>query len=72
MNTSTAAYLEDELYHFSVDQAMDGLPVDVGDEVTSTQASFLGRAAILHMLPIHTKHSNQVDIHIRRAVCESL
>lgn len=58
MNKRTAAYLEDELYHLSVDQTMDRLPVDVGDKVTSTQASFLGRAAVLHMLPIHTKHSS--------------
>lgn len=53
MNKLPAAYLQDELYHFSVDQTMDRLPVDVGDEVTSTQASFLGRAAVLHMLTSH-------------------
>lgn len=47
------SYLEDELYHFSVDQTMDRLPIDMGDEVTSTQASFLGRPTILHMLSIH-------------------
>lgn len=58
MNEPTAAYFEDELYHFSVDQTMDRLPVDVGDEVTSTQSSFLGGAAIFHMLPIHTKRSS--------------
>lgn len=53
MNKPVSAYLEDELYHFGVDQTMDWLPVDMSDEVTSTQASFLGRAAILHMLSIH-------------------
>lgn len=50
MNKPPAAYLEDELHHFSVDQTVDRLPVDVGDEVTGTQASFLGRAAVLYML----------------------
>lgn len=58
MGTPTAAYLQNELYHFSVDQTMDRLPVDMGDEVTSTQASFLGGTAILHMLPSNTKHSS--------------
>lgn len=46
------ANLEDELYHFGVDQPVHRLPVDVGDEVTSTQASLLGGAAVLNMLQI--------------------
>lgn len=43
------ATLEDELHYFSVDQTVDGLPVDMSDEVTSTKASFLGGATVLHM-----------------------
>lgn len=49
------ADLKDELYHFSVDQTMDRLPIDMCDEITSTQASFLGGAAVLNMLSTHTK-----------------
>lgn len=45
-----AAYLEDELHHFSVDQTVDRLPVDVRDEVTRTQSSFLGRTVVLYVL----------------------
>lgn len=47
--------LEDELHHFSVDQTMDRFAIDMSDKVTSTQASFVGGAAVLHMLPTHTK-----------------
>lgn len=50
-----SAYLEDELHHLSVDQTMNRLSVDVGDEVTSAQTGLLGRAAILHVLPDHRK-----------------
>lgn len=46
-----SAYLEDELHHLSVDQTMNRLSVDVGDEVTSAQTGLLGGAAILHVLP---------------------
>ena len=55
MNRPTDSYLEDKLYHFSVNQTMDRFPVDMSDEVTGTQASFLGGAALLHMLPIHKR-----------------
>lgn len=48
----SSAHLEDELYHFSVHQSVHRLPVDVGDEVTSTQAGLLGGAAVLNVLPI--------------------
>lgn len=52
MRKHPSANLEDELYHFSVDQPVHRFPVDVGDEVTSTQASLLGGAAVLNVLPI--------------------
>lgn len=48
----SSAHFEDELDHFSVHQSVHRLPVDVGDEVTSTQSSLLGGAAILNVLPI--------------------
>lgn len=52
-------YLENELHHFSVDQTMNGLSVDVGDEVTSAQAGLLGGAAILDVLPTTTNSRGQ-------------
>lgn len=55
MDQFSREYLEDELNHFSVDQTMDRLAIDVSDEVTSTEASFLGGPTVLHMLPIHKK-----------------
>lgn len=50
MSKHPSAHLEDELHHFGVDQSVHRLPVDVRDEVTSTQASLLGGAAILNVL----------------------
>lgn len=50
-------YLQDELHHFSVDQTVDRLPVDVCDEVTRTQSSFLCRTIVLHMLTVSQKTS---------------
>jgi len=72
-NKPIAAYLEDELDHFSVDQTVDRLPVDVGDEVTGTQGSFLGGTAVLHMLPSNTKYSRseQSEIYYRWTFDES-
>jgi len=52
------ANLEDELYHFSVDQTMYGLSVDMSDEVTSTQAGFLGWAAVFYML----RYAKHIDV----------
>lgn len=49
-------YLENKLNHFSVNQTMNRFPIDMGDEVTSWEASFLGRTTILNMLTHqHTK-----------------
>lgn len=53
MSGPTDSYLEDELHHFSVDQTVHRLPVDMSDEVTGTQARFLCGAAVLHMLATH-------------------
>lgn len=52
MTKHPSANLQDELYHFSVDQSVHRLPVDVGDEITSAQAGLLGGAAVLNVLPI--------------------
>lgn len=64
------ADLEDELHYFSVDQTVDGLPVDMSDEVTSTKASFLGGATVLHMLPKRKKYSSlrkgENHLHVNR------
>lgn len=54
-----SAYLENELHHFSVDQPMNRLSVDVGDEVTSAQTGLLGGAAILNVLPNTKNRSSQ-------------
>lgn len=48
-------HLQNELHHFGVDQTMNRLSVDVGDEVTSAQTGLLGRTAILNVLPNHQK-----------------
>lgn len=53
---STPAYLENELHHFGVDQPVDGLAVDVRDEVTGAQTGLLGGAAILDVLPDTTNN----------------
>lgn len=51
MTNHPSANLEDELYHFGVDQSVHRLPVDVGDEVPGAQAGLLGGAAVLNVLP---------------------
>lgn len=48
--TLSLAYLQDELHHLGVDQTVDRLPVDVRDEVTRAESSFLGRTVVLHVL----------------------
>lgn len=64
-----SAYLEDELHHFGVDQTVNRLPVDVGDEVTSAQTGLLGRAAILDVLP-HAKNHKHRSTQTRAATVE--
>lgn len=59
------ANLEDELYHFSVDQSVHRLPVDVCDEVTSTQASLLGGAAVLNVLPSAIQGRHEIQRQLR-------
>lgn len=41
--------LENELHHLSVDQSMHRFPIDMSDEVTSTESRLLGGATFLHM-----------------------
>lgn len=43
-------HLQQQLNNIHVYQPQDRLPIDVGDEVSSTQACLLGRAPILHVL----------------------
>lgn len=43
-------YLQDELHHLGVDQAVDRLAVHVGDQVALLEAGVVRRAALLHML----------------------
>lgn len=45
------AHLQDELHHLSVHQPMHRLSVDMGDEVSCTQAGFMGWTSFLHVLP---------------------
>lgn len=44
------AYLQYELHHLGVNQAMDRLSVDVRDEVSLPQPRLMGRTSLLHML----------------------
>jgi len=43
-------YLQDELHHLCVDQPVNRLSVDLGDQVSLPQPRIVGRTADLHML----------------------
>ena len=44
------SYLEEQFHHVCVDQAVDGLSVHMGDEVSSLQAGLLSSPTVLHVL----------------------
>lgn len=52
---TTDTNLQNQLYHFCMDQPVHGLTIDVGDEVTLTKPRFTGWATVLHMLPQEEK-----------------
>lgn len=54
-------YLQDELHHLGVDQAVDRLTVHVGDQVALLEAGVVRRAALLHML--RGRASVRVKVH---------
>lgn len=43
-------YLQQQFYHLRVDQALDRLPVHVGDEVSCAETCLVSWAALLHTL----------------------
>ena len=43
-------HLQQQLHDVHVHQSQDGLPIDVGDQVPSSQTCLLGRASFLHTL----------------------
>lgn len=44
-------YLQNQLHHLGVHQPMDGLPVDVGDQIPFPQTCLVRRTPFLHVLP---------------------
>ena len=62
-------YLEDEFDHFSVDQTVDGLSIDVSDEITSAEPRLLSRAALLHVLQTHTRSRSPNSSTLKSQTC---
>lgn len=57
VGSSRGLHLQQQLNDVHVHQPQDGLAVDVGDEVPSSQARLLGGASLLHVLGVRVDGS---------------
>lgn len=55
-------YLQDQLHHLCVNQPVNRLSVDVGDQVSLSEPRLVGRTALLHVLKASREEEEEMKM----------